>query len=1048
LQSPLKENSNLGFFNFNGFFMFTSKIHFVIHFINLNQLSMKRFLLLCFALCVAIVGESWAQTRTVTGKVIASDGSALPAVSIRLKGTTTGAITDVDGNYRINVPQTGGVLVFSSVGYTEIEEAIGNRTVINVTLQDDVRQLSEVVITGYGEQEKREVTGAISQIKGSTIENLPLQSFDRALQGRASGVQVRSNNGIPGGAVNIRIRGTGSISAGNQPLFIVDGVQLNSTDNAANTQSNPLNFLNPNDIESMEILKDAAAAAIYGAQAANGVVIITTKKGKAGRSRIEFNSFAGYSEPFELLDVLNANEWYEVRTDAFRQAGSSELVARANALNNMGRLPADWQSQTPEQLDALAAGLPTYNWQEEAFRRGIVQNYELSMSGGDDKTTFFVSGSYNQQDAIIYPVDFERGTLRLNLNHKATQKFSVETSLNLSTFEQNVPFSTDGSFLGSPAFSSSTVLPHNPIYNEDGTFNTNILGVLNQNVIAVANWTGGKARTNQAVGNMTFSYRIKDNLSFRSLWGMDYRVVQTNRYTDPRTPDGAGVGGRASQQDNWNVNFITTQTLNYNTKIGSNHNISAIGGVEYRSETNEQLSGSGIGFPTPQFRTIQSAATPESITSFWTGYRRIGTFARANYDFRRKYMATVTMRYDGSSRFGADNRFGFFPSFSMGWYLKEEPFLANNQTISELKLRASFGRTGNDQIGNFSSRGLYGGTGNYAGQPGIRPSGLANTLLGWETNQTINIGLDYGFLNNRFTGAIEVFERTSKDLLLDQPILWTSGYGSITTNVGELVNRGVEFELTSVNIDRGGFRWNTSFNISYIENEVTKLYGGLTELPSDPSIRIGESLGSYYSYKHLGVNPATGRNMWEDVNGDPTYIVQLADRRIVGNSLAPWFGGLTNTFSYKGLELITFFNYEYGRLVSDGQYGFLRENGARLTLNALRETVNARWQQPGDITHQNRVYNGGTEQRISGMNTGTASLIKADYIRLKQLTLAYSVPVQTVQRLGLTRARVYVQGVNLWTYADYPGYDPEWFGSATGIIPQGRNYTVGLQVGF
>jgi TonB-linked SusC/RagA family outer membrane protein len=997
---------------------------------------------------------AFAQGRVVTGTVTSvEDGMGVPGATVLVKGTTIGTATDIDGKYSINVPAGSNVLVFTFVGLTSQEVNIGNRTTINVAMESDITALSEVIVTGYGTQPKREVTGAVSSVKGDAIQNLPMQSFDRALQGRAAGVQVRSSNGLPGGAVNIRIRGVGSVNAGNEPLFIVDGVQLNNQSNAAFTQSNPLAFLNPNDIESMEILKDAASAAIYGSQAANGVVIITTKKGKQGKAKFEFNAFSGETQPMKFLDVLGGSEWYAMRRDALVNSGNT--APEANSLNTMGRLPANWQTLTRPQLDAIGLALPTYDWQREVMGAGRLQNYELSVSGGDEKTTFFLSGSYNYQEASFRPVDFERGTVRIALTHQATKRLSIETNMNLSTFQQNVPFSVDGAFLGNPAFSASAVLPHNAIYNSDGTYNTAIAGVLGQNVVLVNDYNSGMQRTNTAVGNLITNYKIAKNLSFRSLFGLDYRLLQGDNYRDPRTPDGAGVIGRSSVQSDWRTRFITTQTLNWNKTFNGVHNVSGILGVEYLSETREGISGAGIGFPTFQFRTIQSAATPESVTGFWTGYRRASAFASANYDYKKKYLLTVTARYDGSSRFGANNQYGLFPSVRLGWSLVEEEFLKNSSTVSEMKFRASYGLTGNDQIGNFDARGLYGGGGNYSGSAGIVPSSLANLDLGWETNNTTNLGLDFGFFENRITGSIDAFDRRTKRLLLSQPILWINGFGGISNNVGELQNRGLEFELSTVNIDKGGFRWNTSFNITKIDNQILSLYSGLKFLPANPGIAVGQPVGrsgegAIFAAQYAGVNPATGRPMWLDINGNITYLPLAADRRYVGSSLATIFGGLNNNFSYKGFELTTFFTYEYGGLVSDGQYGFLRENGTRLALNALREVNDRSWKTPGQITDipRNLTTNAGNETRGASRNSGTAALLKSDFIRLSQLTLAYSFQPSLVSRIGLSRARIYAQGVNLWTYTDYPGYDPEFTGAGTGQIPLTKSYTLGVQIGF
>lgn len=1015
---------------------------------------MKKILLVkIFAVLMLVSSLAWAQERTVSGRVTsAEDGSGLPGVNVLVKGSTVGTITDSDGGYRISVPAGSTALSFSFVGFVSQDVEIGGRAVIDVRLETDVTQLSEVVVTGYSSIEKRQLSAAVASVKGTTIENLPLQSFDRALQGRAAGVLVQSNNGIPGGGVNIRIRGTGSILAGNTPLFIVDGVQLNSNSNANFTQSNPLAFLNPNDIASMEVLKDAASAAVYGAQAANGVVIITTKKGKAGKPVINFNAYTGMAEPIKFLDNLNSQEWYGLRREAYLNSGQTTFNATHLALNDMGRRPTNYTTLTEAELLGVADALPTYDWQDEAFSTGKIQNYEISFSGGDDKNKYYISTSYNRQDAIIKPVNFERGTLKLDLSNTLTNKLKLATSLNLSTFQQNLPFAVSGSFLGSPAFSSSTVLPHNPIYNEDGSFNTAIAGVLNQNVIAVLNQNSGYQRTNQMVGNMTFTYDIMSGLSFKSLWGLDYRLLQGEQYRDPRTPDGAAVRGRNSQQSNWNVNFITTQTLNYTKTFNNVHSLNALVGFEYRSETNEELTAASTGFPTFQFRTLNSGAIDESVNGGWTGYHRVGVFLQAVYEFNRKYNTTVTIRQDGSSRFGVNNRYGLFKSISGAWIMKEENFLSSVDFVTDLKLRASYGETGNDQIGNFDAVALYGGgTGaNYNGSPGIRPAGIANLDLGWETNQTINIGLDFGLFNNRITSAVDLYRRNSKDLLLQQPTPWLSGFDNFTANVGEMVNQGVEVELNTVNLDVAGFSWKTNFNFAYNENFVKELFGGLQELPGNTSVRVGHSIGTFFVNKYAGVNPATGRPMWLDINGNPVYSPTAADRYLLGNNQPEFYGGMTNTFAYKGFALDIFFNYEYGRVIIDQQVGFMRENGTRLTLNALQESYDARWTTPGQVTNIPRPVIGGAEVRGVGVNTGNANFWKADFIRLKQVTLSYNFPRTLIDRVRLTNARVYVQGLNLWTYSDYWGYDPEFVdpNNGSGVLPQSKNYTVGVQLSF
>lgn len=992
-----------------------------------------------------------AQMRTVTGRATSiEDGTSLPGVNVIVKGTSNGTTTDADGRFTISVPDSEATLVFSFIGLKTSEVSVGDRTIVDVQLEPDVTQLTEVVVLGYGDPTpKREMTGAIGQIGGKEIENLPMQSFDRAMQGRTAGVLVQSASGVPGGPVRIRVRGTGSITAGNEPLYIVDGIQLNSTNNASFTQSNPLAFLNPNDIESIEVLKDPATAAIYGAQAGNGVVLVTTKRGKSGATRFNFNYYRGITEPLPILDVMNAQQMTWARIEAVTNAGGT----RATALQQLG-LPT---TLTDAQIDSL----PTYNWQEAAFRDGIVDNYELSLNGGNDKTTYYASASYNRQDANVIGMDFKRGTGKFTVSHKANDRLSFDQTINLSTITQDGNLGSagpSGSF-GAPQYSSSMILPHLPIYNEDGSFNApagGLPGALPQNVIQVVTYNRVMSVTNQAVGNFSVNYNIRKNLQFRSFYGVDYRVIKGDLYYDPRTPDGASRRGFAQAQNDYNTNFITNQTFNYSTTIGADHSISALAGAEYRSEVREGYTMSAEGFPTYQFYTIQSAATPTANSSFWTSFRRAGVFGKVSYDFKKKYFINATLRYDGSSRFGANNKFGFFPSVAGGWIASEESFFADNLSfINFFKIRASYGETGNDQIGNFDSRGLYGGEGNYNGLPGIRPSGIANPDLKWERNISVNIGLDYGIFENRINGSVDFFKRTSSDLLLNRPLPYGTGYASITSNLGEVENKGVEIGINTVNVKTNNFSWSTSFNITFIDNKVTKLFDGLNVLPGNQSVRVGHALNANFTRIYAGVNPATGRPMWLDSLGNVTYNpVSPRDLRVVGDDFVDTYGGFTNTLSYKGLELTAFFQYEYGRQALNTQRMFLSQL-AQTVRNGESYFFENRWTTPGQITSVPRPYDTGSEpQGISQTTASTRYYEDASYIRLKQLTLAYNIPVNLISRLKLSSARIYAQGTNLLTWTEWKGYDPEWYSTDPnnltnqGNIPQTKSYTFGVQLGL
>lgn len=1014
---------------------------------------------------------SLAQDVTVSGRVTSSDDdSALPGVSVQVKGTTRGAVTDANGAYRISAP-AGARLIFSFIGYASQELAIGKQTVLNVKLATDSQNLSEVVVTGYGGTvNRREFTGASSKVSGDQISNLPVGSFDKALAGRAAGVQVTSANGVPGGAIQIRIRGVGSISAGSDPLYVIDGVQLNTTNNSSFTSSNPLAFLNPNDIENIEILKDAAAASIYGSQAANGVVLVTTKRGKAGKTAISFNYFTGISDPIKKLNVLNTQDWIKLRTENLVNAGNTAEASRASILSTL-RLPAAIS-------DADIAALPTYDWQDAVYKKGQTNNYEMSLNGGNEKTRFFVSGSYYTQSANIINVDFVRGTLNTTLTHQINPKLTLEQTLKLSTITSRGQFGSPngGSFLGAAAFSSPLILPSVPIYNADGSYYGTpalggIPGILNQNIVQVSELNTIKGNQNSFVGSLALNYKVNENLTIRPFVSMDYRAIRGRYFSDPRTADGFNVRGRIQDQLNENKNFLTNITANYNKQFGKSE-ISALVGAEYRADVNENLSTNITNIPTPDFQYASAAALPVSIGGGWTGYRKGSIFGNIKYNFNKKYDLSFIGRLDGSSRFGANNRFGFFPSISGAWLISEESFLKGNSTVSDLKLRASFGTTGNDQLGsafgaaNFPGLGLVSPGFDYNGAAGFAPTQLANPDLKWETNETINLGLDFGFVGNRITGSVDVFQRTSKDLLLPFNLPFTSGYSTIARNAGEVQNRGIEFELNTVNVRSGQFQWKSAFNITSIANKVTKLYPGIVPLLNPDSSLVlsytdfygvgrsailGRPLQSNYTTDYAGVNPATGRAMWYDYAGNITYRPQNPrDLKFFGSELPKFYGGFNNTFIYGGLSLDFLFQFDYGRRSFNSQTSFLAENAGR-NFNALQETYDRRWQKPGDITDVPRAFNANAEANSVSNLGGTRTLEDASYLRLKQVTLAYDIPAVFTRKIKASKARVYVQGANLITLTNWTSYDPEFlnFGNGnSGLVPNSKTYQAGINITF
>lgn len=1010
---------------------------------------MKQKLLSIFLVCVLLAGAAFAQDKRITGKVTArEDGLPLPGVSVKVSGTTIGTQTDVNGNYSISAPSSAKTLEFSFIGFSTQLTTIGAKTTINVGLDLDAKQLSEVVVTGYGVQQKREIGGSITKVTGDQFENQPITSFEKALQGRAAGVQVASNNGIPGGAINVQIRGVNSFSGGSQPLYVVDGVQLNGATFAGYTQTNTLAGINSNDIESIEVLKDAASSAIYGAQAANGVVIITTKKGKAGKTNFKANIYTGTVDPLKFIDGLNTQEYIALRQEALRNGLPRNTAAtnRATVLTEI--------NQPSTLTDAEIAALPTYDWQDAAFRTGIVRNYELSASGGNEKTTFFTSGAFNTQQGTVTKVDFQRATFKASLDHKATDKLTITSNINLANIIQKTPsLGTDGSSLGSPAFSASLLPPAIPIYNADGSYNRTVPGILNQNIILVNDYNTGDQKTNQLIGSVSADYKFTKELSFKTFGSVEYASLVGQSYRDPRTPDGATFNGLGQAFNNQRSNIQSTSTLTFNKSFNQLHKFSSFVGFEYRYDNSSTITAQGTNYPSFLFRTISAAGTPFGVNQTFTGYKQLSYFGRVGYNFKDKYIINANFRYTGNSRFGADNLFGFFPGVTFAWNVNEESFLKGVSWVNNLKFRASYGQTGRDSgIGNFASRSLYSAGPVYANVSGILPAGLANPALAWERVTGLDLGVDFSLFKDRLSGSFGVFQTDNDDLLLNQPLLSTTGFTSITTNVGAIRAKGIELELTTQNFNtKSGFRWSTSFNFTWTNNEIKSLYAGLQILPSDPSIRVGSPLTSIYTFPYAGVNPATGRPLFTDINNNLTYLPVAADRRFVGQSAAPWFGGLTNDLSFKGFDVNVLFQYQYGQRLSDGQETFLRELGRR-QFNTYREAYDARWTTPGQITHIPRAYSGaggtGTEPQGQAPIAGENLFQKTDYIRLRTAQVGYAVPTSVLNKVKVNSLRVYLQGSNLWTNTTFNGYDPEFSGTATGIVPQTKNFTFGLQLGF
>lgn len=993
---------------------------------------MRKILLASFCLLMSFCVQLRAQERTVSGTVTSSeDGTALPGVTVVVKGTTRGVNTDADGKYKIAV-SNGGQLVFSFVGFEKTTAEVGSKTIINVVLTPEANNLNEVVVTAYGgSTAKKDITAAVSQVSGKTIEGLPMQTVDRALQGRAAGVQVTATSGQPGGGINVRVRGVGSINAGNDPLYIIDGVQVASGGLSGVSSSNVLSSLNPNDIESIQVLKDAAASAIYGAQGSNGVVLITTKRGKAGKTKFKVSIQDGFTDVLKKLDVLTASEFATLKLEGFVNralaTNASVETARANSISQYGD-PATVQNT---------------DWQDYVYRRGRLRMIDASATGGDGKTNFYLATSYNYQEGQVIKSDFGRGTVRLNVDHQASKKLKFEVSIGLSATTQNGAIA-DGAFINSPFFAAALILPNQPVYKADGSYNAPLTGAFSYNPVQSVEYETRKNTTIQTVSNFALNYEIIPGLKFRSFYGIDYANNRDDAYRDPIVPQFASTGGSATVSNRYNLNWNTAQTLNYNKTVGD-HEIGALVGGEYRQEVFESVSATGQGFPNGLFRTLAAAARPITTTGSYTTWRIASVFGSVNYDYKDKLIGTATLRYDGSSRFGANNRYGLFPALSVGYRLSEESFLKKYSWLSELKVFAGYGKAGNNNIDNFASRALFGLGGQYIDLPGIRPSQLGNANLSWEVASTFNVGVNYSLFNGRIFGEVQAYRKLNDKLLLSRPLPDDSGFGSINENLGKVENKGLEIEFSHVNFNKGGFRWETNWNVSFQRNKILQLLPGQTNIGT--GLWVGQPVAINWYPTFAGVNPADGRSMWLDSLGNITYTLQARDSKIQGTPLPKGFGGVTNRLSYKGISLEFFFQGQWGNQVLNNN-GFFMESSASAGWNNMQSQL-ARWTTPGQITRVPRPYEGGTEPGSSTIQSfSTKQLENAGYIRLKQVTVGYDLPSSVTKRLHLNQVRFFAQAINLLTWTAYTGLDPEILFTEIGRYPQSKQVTGGIQIEF
>lgn len=998
-----------------------------------------------------------ALEETITGTVSDENGQGLPGVSVVLKGTTRGTTTNADGKYRLNVPDRSAVLVFSFVGYGSQEVATGGRAVVNVSLKADEKSLNEVVVVGYGQVRKSDLTGAVVTVPVEEIKKVAVTSLDQALQGRAAGVQITQNSGSPGGTTTIRIRGGNSIQGDNEPLYVIDGVPFKNDGAGSGSSFNVLSTLNPSDIETMTVLKDASSTAIYGSRGANGVVIITTKRGKAGRSVVNFESYYGVQEVRKFYPVLNAREY-------------AQFVNDANT--NEGRAPV----YTPAQVDAFGQGT---DWQREIFRSAPIQNYQLSMSGGDEKTQYVLSGGYFKQDGIVTNSDFDRYSLRLNLDRKLTNKIKVGNSLTVNRTVTNQS-RTDGD-LGSAGLVTIAALqfpPILPVFNPDGSYlvTNPALTFTADNPAALARESKNRNTAYRTFGNVFADYQIIEGLNLRVLLGVDAILQKQDSYLPRSVSSGLAQGGAASIFNGQSVTWLNENLLTYTRTFRSVHNVNALVGYTQQANRTENSSAAARNFVNDNLNSgnLGSGSVPLVPSSGIGAWGLQSYLARINYGYRDKYLLTASFRADGSSRFGANKRYGYFPSAALAWRVSEENFLKNVPVLTDLKLRATYGMTGNqDGIGNFPAYSLL-GTQNYVlggvVATGIGPAQIANPDLSWESTTQADLGIDVGLLNNRITFTADVYLKRTRDLLLNVTIPSTSGYTSAIKNLGRVENRGVEFSLSSRNIDKA-FKWNTDLNLAANRNRVLDIGGApqlfagqvanIAQNVNSGIIRVGEPLGSFFGYVTDGLYQTTdelaaladpqarrpGDRKYADLNGDKR--IDDLDRTIIGRAQPKLLGGLNNTFSYKGFELTVFMQGVYGnQILNANRFELEYLNG---TNNQNRDMLN-RWTPTNTNTDIPRASTTRPANRIS-----TRQIEDGSYLRLKNVQLAYNFPSAVLTKLRIQGLRAYVAAQNYATWTRYSGYDPEVnrFGQDSrsqgfdyGSYPAAKTILFGLNVGF
>lgn len=1049
---------------------------------------MRKLLLICFALICFLQQQVVAQSRTITGTVTdQATGQGLPGVSVLVKGTSTGVSTSANGTYSITAPENATTLVFRFLGYQSIERAIGNASTINVTLATDDKMLSEVVVTGYGTQSRQEFTGAASSVTGETIKDRPVQSFAQALTGQAAGVNIVQPNGVLNNPPVIRIRGINSISLSSFPLIVVDGIPIATGDASANAAANnPLGDINPADIESIDILKDAASTSIYGSRAAGGVLIITTKKGKQGKARVNYDGWVGTGKAARLPQLLDAQQYVDYKNEAVRNALSISPTA----------VPAAQRDANGVSFFPGSNGENT-NWYDEIYRSSLSHNHALSVSGGTEATTYYFSVGLSDQEGFIKANSFNRKNTRLNLNHKVTDWFSLRGNI---TYTNSINTAPQTGSLPGTSFASSglarlaVVLPPNiSPRNADGSYNittSNTIGQGNnraaitfQNPLPIIDLNNNSSETTRLISNLGADFTLFKGLTFRTTYSLDRGNTENILFWSPVHGDGYSQGGYAynnnARRENWNW----VNTLQYQTTFAENHNFSILVGSDAQKITTTNWGAARSELTDPGFNLFQAGYVNNLAAGNRLGQRAYESYLSSlSYNFANKYYLSANFRRDGNSALASEQRWGNFGGASVGWAISEENFFKNasfSNTISNLKLKGSWGRVGNGNLpSDFGSFSLF-GTGLYGEISTIAYTQAGNSLLSWETSDQTNIGFDLGLLNNRLTFEANYYYNDVNGLILSAPQAPSKGIpgNSILENVGSMYNRGLELSLNATPVDRARFTWRTNLNFTLNKNEVTALAGGnapipgITQLETANITMVGQPVGSIYVVRTAGVNPVNGRRIfinkageqvqyqhhggnlaWTYLDGTRASSVTGADAQDLYNALPTWFGGFTNNITFGNFDLGLLFTYSGGNYIYNGTQAGLRDQ--RFWNN--HTDVLRRWTTEGQQTDIPRAVFGDNQSNGSAFAIDV-NVERGDFLRLQNTTLGYKLPSQIFGRSGISSLRVYGMIDNAFLLTGYSGVDPEIStngnsNTAPGVerntVPQGRIFTAGFNLGF